>query len=77
MKISARLDDERSRKLEFLLEATGQRASEIVNRAIDVLYEEVRTQRPRAGEVLRRTGFVGCGEADPDLSTCYKQGSSW
>jgi hypothetical protein len=73
MRISARLDDERSRKLDFLAKATDQGTSEIVKRAIDALYEEVRTRRPRPGEVLRKTGFIGYGEADPDLSTRYKE----
>lgn len=73
MRISARLDDERTRKLDFLARATDQGTSEIVKRAIDVLYEEVRARRPRPGEVLRKTGFIACGEADPDLSTRYKE----
>ena len=36
MRINARLDTDRSRKLDFLLRMTNQKISEIVKRAIDV-----------------------------------------
>ncbi len=72
MRINARLDDSRSQKLDFLVRATSLGISEVLKQAIDAYYEQVRTIRPRPAEILSRSGFVGCGEADPELSERYK-----
>ena len=71
MRISARLDESRAQKLDFLRNATDLGTSEVLKRAIDAYFEKYRADRP--AEILRRSGFVGCGEADPDLSGRYKQ----
>ncbi len=73
MRISARLDEERSRKLAFLAKATNLGKSEIMKQAIDVLYEQVSTSRRRPAEILKASGFIGCGEAAPGLSESYKE----
>lgn len=72
MRISARLDEDRSHKLEYLTRATHEGTSEVVKRAIDAYYEQVKVARLPAADVFRRTGFVGCGEAEPELSEHYK-----
>ncbi len=72
MRINARLDPDRSRKLDFLLRMTDQKISEIIKRAIDSYYEQVRRSRPRPAEILTAAGFVGSAKADPDLSARYK-----
>ncbi len=73
MRINARLDDSRSQKLEYLAYATNQGTSEIVKQAIDVYYERVKkSTRSAPAEVLAAVGFVGCGEASPDLAARYK-----
>lgn len=73
MRINARLDESRSQKLEFLSRATRLSTSDIVKQAIDVYYDQVRGRRPVPLEVLAETGFIGCGEASPDLSDRYKE----
>ena len=73
MRINARLDEDRSYKLRFLLQATNQKISEIVKRSIDVYYEQIQNTRRRPAEILNASGFVGCGKADPDLSATYKR----
>lgn len=72
MRISARLDDSRARKLAYLARATNQATTEIVKHAIDLYYEQEAASRRRPAEVLRSAGFVGSGKASPDLSTQYK-----
>ena len=73
MRINARLDDSRSQKLEYLVNATNQGTSEIVKRAIDVYYERVKmSDRSAPAEILASVGFVGCGEASPELAARYK-----
>jgi hypothetical protein len=44
-----------------------------VKQALDLYYEQVRSRRPVPAEVLKATGFIGCGEAPPDLSERYKE----
>ncbi len=73
MRINARLDESRSRKLEFLSRATDLSISDIVKQAIDVYFEQMRGRRPPPAEVLSDSGFIGCGEASPDLSESYKE----
>ncbi|HEX9736933.1 MAG TPA: CopG family transcriptional regulator [Thermoanaerobaculia bacterium] len=73
MRINARLDEDRTRKFEFLAHVTSQGASEVLKRAIDAYYEQMRALHPKPAEILARTGFVGCGEASEDLSTTYKR----
>ena len=73
MRINARLDEDRSHKLRFLLQATNQKISEIVKRAIDAYYEQIKSARPRPAEILNASGFVGSGKADPALSATYKR----
>jgi hypothetical protein len=73
MRINARLDESRSQKLEYLARATHLSTSEIVKQALDLFYEQVRSRRPLPAEVLKASGFIGCGEASPDLSDRYKE----
>lgn len=70
MRVSARLDESRSRKMELMAARTDLGTSEILKRAIDALYEQLEVARP--AEALRRSGFVASGEAAPDLSETYK-----
>jgi predicted transcriptional regulator len=73
MRINARLDDSRSQKLDFLARTTRLSTSDIVKQALDVYYEQVRSRRPAPAAVLAETGFIGCGEASPELSDNYKE----
>ncbi len=74
MRINARLDPERSRKLEFLKRRDHVGTSEVVKRGIDALYEEAKNEgRPSAYEILLESGFIGCGEGPGNLSETYKE----
>ncbi len=73
MRISARLDEDRTRKLAFLTAATNRGKSEILKQAIDCYFEQVSEARPRPVDVLSQQGFVGCSEGDPALSEHYKE----
>lgn len=71
-KISARLDAERSRKLDVLMRTTHQGVSEVIKMALDLYYDQSRAGRRPPGEILSATGFVASGEAASDLSETYK-----
>jgi hypothetical protein len=72
MRINARLDENHARKLNYLLETTHSSTSEIITRAIDVYYEQIKQSRPEAANILQASGFIGCGEAPPELAENYQ-----
>lgn len=72
MRVNARLDQDRSRKLAMLRQITELKVSEIVKRAIDVYYDQVKGTQASPAEILTAAGFVGCARTDPDLSETYK-----
>ena len=73
VRASARLDESRAAKLEYLKRTTGLPASELVRRGIDLVYEETRRAPRAALAILTATGFVGSGEGPADLSERYKE----
>ena len=72
MRINVRLDEDHKRKLEYLIQVTGLRVSDIVKQAIDALYERTERTRTKPGQLLTSSGFVSCGEGPEDLSMTYK-----
>ena len=73
MRVNARLDEARERKLRAIAKETGQGVSEVVRVAIDVYYERITTSATRSLALLERSGFVGCADGPPDLSETYKE----
>lgn len=72
MRVNARLDDDRVEKLKQLQSLTQLSASEIVKRALDLLYRQ-QAGRPREKlNALLLSDFVGCAEGPEDLATRYK-----
>ena len=73
MRINARLDDDRAEKLRQLQTLTQLGASEIVKRAIDLLYRQHADRSREKLDALLSSDFVGCSEGPPDLASRYKQ----
>lgn len=71
-RISARLDEGHSAKLEYLKRTTHLGVSEIVKRGIDLVYEDVQKEARDPFTVLTETGFIGSAEGPSDLSHRYK-----
>jgi hypothetical protein len=69
MRLTARLPEELARKLEALERATGQSTSNVV---LEHYFTEICGTGRSAREAIYRSGLVGCGEADADLSAAYK-----
>ncbi|MDS4019595.1 MAG: ribbon-helix-helix protein, CopG family [Candidatus Competibacter sp.] len=72
MRIQTQLDDQRLKKLRYLVETTHASTSEVIRQAIDYYYSRINKDHPSAADVLIQSGFVGCGEASPEFSTNYK-----
>ncbi len=73
MRLNARLTKIQARHLDELTAATGESLSEVVRAAIDCYHAQVIARPSGPASALRTTGFVGCGEADDDLSTGYRR----
>jgi hypothetical protein len=72
MRIQTQLDDQRLQKLRYLAETTRVSTHEVIGQAIDFYYSRINADHPSAADLLVKSGFVGCGEASPELSTNYK-----
>ncbi len=72
MRVNARLDLERQRKLEEIARRTGLSVSDILKEAIDVYHERLAENAATARRQLERSGFIGCADGPEDLSETYK-----
>jgi hypothetical protein len=73
MRLNARLPEDLARKLEALERATGQSTSNVVRAALERYFSEVCGTGRSAREAILESGLIGCGEAEADLSTTYKE----
>ncbi|MEH1908787.1 CopG family transcriptional regulator [Nostoc sp.] len=72
MRINARLDEEYADKLAYIQQQTNQAVTDVIKSAIELYYQQLQQEQKNALSVLIQTGFIGCGQADPDLSVNYK-----
>ncbi len=73
MRINARLDEEYASKLAYIQQQTNQVVTDVIKSAIDLYYQQLQQQQNNPFSVLTQSGFIGCGQADPNLSANYKQ----
>ena len=71
MDINTQLNERSAAKLAHLQQMTNQNLEEILQQAIDVYYQQFQTQSKTPIEILQDNGFVGCIQAESDLSA-YK-----
>ncbi|WP_052128999.1 hypothetical protein [Neosynechococcus sphagnicola] len=45
----------------------------VIEAAIDAYYNQLKTSRKAALEIFRESGFIGCIQADANLSTNHKK----
>jgi hypothetical protein len=72
MNIATELDSNHAAKLTYIQTQTQQNVDEILQRAIDLYYQQVQPMQKSPLEVLQEAGLVGCIEGSPDLSATYK-----
>jgi Arc/MetJ-type ribon-helix-helix transcriptional regulator len=73
MRLNARLPEELARKLEALERATGQSTSDVVRAALERYFGEICGPGRSTRDAILGSGLIGCGEAEADLSTTYKE----
>ncbi|MEH2350756.1 MAG: CopG family transcriptional regulator [Nostoc sp.] len=72
MRINARLDDEYADKLAYIQQQTNQAVTDVIKSALELYYQQLQQQQRNPFSMLTETGFIGCGEADPNISVNYK-----
>ncbi len=73
MRINARLDEEHSRKLEQLKATHQMGVSDILKRAIDLLYAQEAAAPKKKLSSLLGSELIGIGDAPENLASDYKQ----
>jgi hypothetical protein len=72
MRINARLDEEHVSKLAYIQQQTNRSVTDTIKTAIDLYYQEIQKEQKNPSQLLIQTGFIGCGNADSNLSGNYK-----
>ncbi len=72
MRINARLDEEYSNKVAYIQQQTNQGVTDVIKSAIELYYQQLQPHQKKPLLALMESGFIGCGEADPNLSVNYK-----
>lgn len=72
MDINTQLNENTAAKLAHLQQMTNQDLEEVLQQVIDLYYQQLQTLPKTPMEILQENGFIGCIQAEPDLSTNYK-----
>jgi len=72
VRVNARLDDERAEKLKQLQSLTGQSASDVLKRALDLMYARQVASARKKLDALLSSDFIGCADGPEDLANQYK-----
>ena len=72
MRVNARLDDKRAEKLKQLQSLTGQSASDVLKRALDLMYARQVADASDKLDALLSSDFIGCANGPEDLADQYK-----
>jgi uncharacterized protein YecT (DUF1311 family) len=73
MQINIELNDEYKSKLLYVQQKTDLKdVKAVIEAAIDAYYEQLEPPQKTALEIFRESGFIGCIQADANLSANYK-----
>lgn len=72
MDITIHLNDEQRKKLSYIQQNSDLDLDTLINYALEQQYTKLQPSHPNSLEILRKSGFIGCGTGESDLSTNYK-----
>ena len=72
MRINARLDDERVKKLRQIQSLMGLSASDVVKQALDLLHQQRVARSQGRLDALLSSDLIGCADGPRDLASRYK-----
>ena len=73
MRVNARLDASRERKLREIQSQTGLTTTEVVKHALDLMHRQRYAESKAHLDALLSSDFVGCGDGPRDLASEYKR----
>ena len=59
-------------KLAYTQQQTNHAVTDVIKSALELYYQQLQQEQKNPLSMLNQTGFIGCGQADPDLSVNYK-----
>ncbi|CCI01204.1 hypothetical protein [Microcystis aeruginosa] len=72
MDITIHLSQEQREKLAYIQQHSNQDITTLLNQVIEQQYTKLHPRNSDPLKVLKESGFIGCGQGSPDLSTNYK-----
>jgi hypothetical protein len=73
MQINIELNKEYESKLAYVQRKTDQKDMKaVIEAAIDAYYNQLEPAQKTALDIFQESAFIGCIQADPNLSTNYK-----
>ena len=77
MQIHIELNEEYESKLGYVQQKTDQKdVKAVIEAAIDAYYHQLELSQKTAFDIFRESGFIGCIQADENLSADYKSAVS-
>ena len=73
LEINTELNEETAEKLSYIQTATQEEINQILDKAIDGYYQQIKSRKKTSLELLEESGLIGCLSAESNLSTNYKQ----
>ena len=73
LEINTELNEETAEKLSYIQTATQEEINQILDKAIDGYYQQIKSRKKTSLELLEESGLIGCFSAESNLSTNYKQ----
>ena len=73
MQLNIELNEEYTLKLAYVQQKTDQKdVKSLIEAAIDTYYSQLEPPQKTALEIFSESGFIGCIQAELNLSTSYK-----
>ncbi|NEO26407.1 MAG: hypothetical protein F6K03_05775 [Kamptonema sp. SIO4C4] len=73
MDITIHLTPEQREKLAYIQQHTQQDITTLLNQMINDQYNQLQMSQGDPLKTLKDSGFIGCGEGDPNLSVHYQE----
>lgn len=73
MHIHVNLSDECAKKIDYIKLHTHASLTQILTSASDLYYWHIKKHAEQSAKKLLQSSFIGCAEADHELSVDYKQ----
>lgn len=71
LEINTKLNEHTADKLAYIQTATQKEINQILDKAIDGYYQQIKSRKKTSLELLEESGLIGCLSVESNLSTNY------